>query len=90
VEVGVPRGQKQRRVADHQHGLVRQVRQPVEIGRLRSGLGEVGPYLPDLATQELQQADRRSRRSREQYGPIIQLADGPPADSATTTYGTVA
>jgi len=53
VRVGVPRGQEQRRVADHQHGLVRQVRQGVEIGCLRPSLGEVRLHLPDIATQQL-------------------------------------
>src|SRR5882762_4854582 len=64
VRVGVPRGQEQRRVADHQHGLVRQVRQGVEIGCLRPSLGEVRLHLPDIATQQLQQADRPTAEER--------------------------
>src|SRR2546421_8901540 len=32
--VGVPRGEQQRRVADDQHGVVRQPAQGVQVGRL--------------------------------------------------------
>jgi hypothetical protein len=77
MRVGPASGERERRVADDEHGLMGQRGQRFQILCFGSGLGELGLYLPDFAAQELEQCDGRPGRCGEQYGPSVQLVDGP-------------
>ena len=65
MRVSAPGGERQRRVADHEHGLMGQRGQRFQVLRLGAGLGEPGLDLPDLPAQELEQRDGRARRRRQ-------------------------
>ena len=73
-------GEEQRRIPDHQDGLVGKVRQRVEIARFRAGLREVRVHSPDVGAQELEEADRRPGGRGEQHRAPLQLPDRPSAE----------
>ena len=89
MRVGPASGERERRVADHEHRLMGQRGQRCQILRLGSGLGELGFHLPDFAAQELEQRHGRPGRRREQYGPSVQLVDGPSTEERDAADGAV-
>ena len=83
-------GQLQRRIADDEHGVVRQRCERLEVLRFRPGIREARCDLPYVATQQLEQRDGRARRRRQQHRPTVQLSDGPSAEERHAPHWSVA
>ncbi len=72
--------ERERGVADHEHCVMGQRGESVEILGLGAGCGESRLDLPHVTTQDLEQRHGCARRCGEEDGPIVQLCDRPTAE----------